>query len=171
MLILRSNSYNWWIKHQVLLFNNAVQELSLKESFRMKTRLKYRQLWPLIFLFFSFLPLSPFFPSSCLLQVNTGRVWRIRPPQWICPTCRRRDDGWEETRTARLSTPSPRCRWGASPLRGKDDAVFNVFYCSVIIALHFVHLKIGFFLFYLKKRRTDREKWFSLKDGSPESCL
>lgn len=67
MLIFRSNSYNWWIKHQELLFNNAVQALSLKEPFRMKTTLKYRQLRPLIFLSFSFLPPLPLFHllASC----------------------------------------------------------------------------------------------------------
>lgn len=37
MLVFRSKSYNWQIKLQVLLFNNSVQALSLKESFRMKT--------------------------------------------------------------------------------------------------------------------------------------
>lgn len=66
-----------------------------------------------------FLPLLPHFPSLCFLQVSTGRVWGIQPPQWICPTCRRRGKDSDETRTVRQSTPSPRCRWDPSQLFGK----------------------------------------------------
>ena len=122
ILIFTSNSHNWGIKHQVGLFINAAQTLSLKEPFRMKTSLKYQRLRPLIFLSpISFLlSLSPSLPSLCFLQVSTGTAWRTRPPQWVCPTCRPRGGGWGETRTARPSAPSPRCPWEPSCLTGKD---------------------------------------------------
>lgn len=72
MLIFRSNSYNWWIKHQVLLSINAVQTLSLKEPLRMKTILKYQRLGPLIFLSPASFLLSPF--SIPLLPA--GEYWQ-----------------------------------------------------------------------------------------------
>ncbi len=156
MLIFRSNSYNWWIKHQELAFNNAVQALSLKEPFRMKTTLKYRQLRPLIFLSFLLPSSSPSFSSSCFLQVSTGRVWRIRPPQWIIPTCRRRDGGWDGTRTARPSAPSPRCRWELSPLTSRDGVVLNIFGFSKVKLLHFIIKPFSFSRLLRKEKLTDK---------------
>lgn len=72
MLTFRSNSYNWWIKHQVVLFINAAQALSLKEPFRMKTTLKYQRLRPLIFLS----PVSFLLSLSSLPFLPAGEYWQ-----------------------------------------------------------------------------------------------
>lgn len=53
-------------------------------------------------------------------------MWGTRPTRWTCPTCKRRDGGWDETRTARPSTPSPRFPCKLPPLTGTASTVSSV---------------------------------------------
>lgn len=68
VLTFTSNSYNWWIKHTVLLFNNSLQTLSWRKHPGPK---QSRQLRPLISL--SVLLLNCLFLFSLL---HAGEYWQ-----------------------------------------------------------------------------------------------